>query len=163
MRTLISLFVILAFAGGFGALIFAQDTSADEEAVNMIAQKWAEAWNTGDMKAVAGLYTTDADYIGFTGEAVKSREEIEKTFTEMSSAAFKGAKISIQEPSIRFIKPDLAITDNTWEITDLPETEGEPPPASGLSTTVSVKQDGQWLIAVHRTRVPPAPPSTSQE
>jgi uncharacterized protein (TIGR02246 family) len=84
------------------------------------------------------------------------------SFADLMSTMFEGTKISIQMTATRFVKPDLAVGDSAWEITGLPEMEGETPPSKGTSTVVAVKQDGQWLITSHRSRVPAAPPGTDR-
>lgn len=93
----------------------------------MLATQWAEAWNRGDTKAIGDMYTGDADTIDFTGKAFKGREAIETSFVDLMSTMFEGTKISIQMTATRFVKPDLAVGDSAWEITGLPETEGETP------------------------------------
>ncbi|MFQ5792180.1 MAG: SgcJ/EcaC family oxidoreductase, partial [Acidobacteriota bacterium] len=102
MRTLWIWMSVLALA----APALAQGTEA-EEAIETMIQGWAGAWNNGDIPSIAELYTADADYISFTGEVVKGREEIEKAFAELNSGPYKGSKVTLQRTSIRFVKPDL--------------------------------------------------------
>lgn len=157
MRNLVIWTTVLVLAGMGAATVLAQEVSEDQKNIDRLATQWADAWNSQDIKAIAGLYTFDADYIAFTGEAFKGREAIEQTFAELSSGIFKGTKITIEMTGIHFIKPDLAVGDSSWALTDLPETEGETP-TTGTSTVVVTKQDDQWLIAAHRSRIPAAPP-----
>jgi uncharacterized protein (TIGR02246 family) len=127
--------------------------AADEDGVKAIAPAWAEAWNAGDMDAVAALYAEGADYVSFFGEAFKGVPAIQAAFTETNSTVYKGSKIEIETVAVTFIKPDVAVTDSTWKLTGIPD--GAPPvPTEGQSTAVAVKQGDTWKIAAHRARVP---------
>jgi uncharacterized protein (TIGR02246 family) len=150
--------VILAFC----ASALSQDTAADEEAIQALAQKYMDGWKDGDAKACAEIYVPDADVTQFTGEIDKGREAIETriaTFLE----TYKGTQIKLERSSIRFVKPDLAVWDGTWEISGLPEATGEQAPTKGLSMVVATKQNGEWLLAAGRSSVPAAPPDTGPE
>jgi uncharacterized protein (TIGR02246 family) len=162
MRDFIIWIAVFMLAGVFSTALPAQEPTEDQEAVSALAPQWADAWNRGDAKAIGDMYTEDADLIEMSGQSVKGREAIEAAFADMMSTMFEGSKISIQMTATRFIKPDLVVGDSNWEITGLPEAEGEAPPSKGTSTIVAVKQDGQWLITTHRSRIPVAAPGTDQ-
>jgi len=66
------------------------------------------AFNKGDAKAVAALWTEDGDYTDEAGRTFKGREAIEKEF----AAQFKnlaGAKLRINVKSIHFVTPEVAV------------------------------------------------------
>ena len=162
MRTSVILLTGMALAFWFGNTALSQDTAADEEAIEMLAATYTEGWKNGDAKTCASVYAPDADVMDFTGKSFKGREEIENSIAEVL-VMYEGSEIELQKTAIRFVKPDLAVWDGTWEMTGVPETEGQPPPTKGLSTVVAVKQEGgQWMLAHSLTSVPAAPPSTSQ-
>jgi uncharacterized protein (TIGR02246 family) len=152
MRYWIATIAVVAL--GLGTAAVAQD----EDAVNAIATQWAEAWNAGDMDTVGALYTEDSDYVDAFGEAVKGKAEIQAGLTEMHSTVYEGTKLSVETTAVQFVKPDVAISDTVWEFTDVPTVEGVSAPAKGQSTVVLVKEGEAWKIAVHRTRIPVAPP-----
>ena len=158
MRKWIAVLGAVALASGLSVAVGAQDASDDEEAVKSIAATWVEAWNAGDMKAVGDLYTDDSDYVDLFGQSLKGRTDIEASFSEVKSATYEGAKLSIETKAVHFVKSDLAVSDTVWEVSDLPEAEGPAPPSKGQATIVVQKQaDGQWKIVAHRTRVPQSP------
>ena len=110
------------------------------------------------MKAVGDLYTDDSDYVDLFGQSLKGRTDIEASFSQVKSATYEGAKLSIETKAVHFVKSDLAVSDTVWEVSDLPEAEGPAPPSKGQATIVVQKQaDGQWKIVAHRTRVPQSP------
>jgi uncharacterized protein (TIGR02246 family) len=148
---------MLALATGVVGLAAAQETTDEEAALKAIGSQWADAWNAGDMTAVGALYTEDADYVNFFGQSVSGRAQIEATFSEALDTVYKGAKITIETTAVHFVKPDIVVSDSEWEVTGVPEGEGPKIPTKGASTAVMVKQDGEWKIAAHRTRVAAAP------
>jgi uncharacterized protein (TIGR02246 family) len=156
------LLTVMALAASFGITALSQDTAAEAEAIEMQATKYEEGWNNGDVQAAASIYAPDADIIDFMGRSYKGREEIEKSIAEVLTM-YEGSQIKLERTSIRFIKPDLAVWDGTWELTGVPEVEGPAPPTKGLSTVVAVKQEGQWLIAYGLSNVPPQPPTPGQD
>ncbi len=160
MRDLILRITVFMLVSVVSTPLLAQESTEDQEAVSALAPQWAEAWNRGDAKAIGDMYTDDADYIEMTGQAFKGRAAIETAFADMMATMFEGTKISIEMTATRFIKPDLVVGDSNWEITGLPEMEGEAPPSNGTSTIVAVKQDGQWLITSHRSRILAAAPGS---
>ncbi|MGD8895391.1 MAG: SgcJ/EcaC family oxidoreductase [Acidobacteriota bacterium] len=157
MRKGMIVLAVLALASGMTGLVVAQETTDEEAALKAVGSQWADAWNAGDMTAVGALYAEDADYVNFFGQSFKGREQIEASFAEVHEGVYKGSKISIETTAVRLVKPDVAISDSAWEMTGLPEVEGPAMPSKGLSTAVMVKQDGEWKIAAHRTRVAAAP------
>jgi uncharacterized protein (TIGR02246 family) len=154
MRNWMTALVVLTLAVGLAPAAGAQDS--EEMAVQAVATSWAEAWNAGDMDAIGALYAEASDYVNFFGETVTGRSAIQAAFAEINSTVYKGTKISIEPAALTFIKPDVAVSDTTWEITGLPA--GAPKvPTAGQSTAVMVKQDGGWKIVAHRSRVPQQP------
>ena len=164
MRKWIAVLGAIALASGLSVVVGAQDASDDEAAVKNIAGQWAKGWNAGDMTAIGDLYTDDSDYVDLFGASHKGRADIEATFGEINSAVYKGSKISIEMKAVHFVKPDLAVADSVWEVSDLPKAEGPAPPSKGQATLVAAKQaDGQWKIVAHRTRVPQSPVPAPEE
>jgi uncharacterized protein (TIGR02246 family) len=156
MRTL----MILAIGFAFTVMVapaLGQGTPADEAAIRKAADQFPPAWAKGDAKALAALYTTDADYVSSTGLTAKGRAEIEKAYSAQFTGVYKATSLKNATTNIRFLKPDIAITSGTFEVSGLRGPGGqEAPPRKGISTSVLVKQNGQWLITALRAWVPPA-------
>ncbi len=159
MRVFFSVITVLGLVVSLGSVIVAQDTTADEEAIRQLDERWDEAWANRDAKALAALYTEDADGINDMGETVTGRMAIEERWAKNFENLPEGAQSEGEQLFIRFIRPNIAIADGAWAVTGLPETEGGPP-TEGLYTSVLAKKDGQWLITAGRSRIPVIPPST---
>ena len=52
--------------------------AADEAQVSAVAAGWETAWNNHDMKALATLFTDDADFVNVGARHWKGRAQIEK-------------------------------------------------------------------------------------
>ena len=134
-----------------------QGTPADEAAIRKAMDQFPPAWAKGDAKSLAALYTTDADYVSSTGLMAKGRAEIEKAYVTQFSGVYKGTTLKNATTNVRFLTPDIAIINGTFEVTGLRGPDGkEAPPRKGINTSILVKQNGQWLITALRAWVPPA-------
>ena len=121
----------------------------DEKALQEQNEAFVAAFNRGDIKAVAEAYAPDVDFLSAQGQRVQGRDALEKYFAK-GFAESKGLKLKHSDSSIRFLKPDVAIADGTWEITGRPEGT----PATGHYTAILMKRDGQWFIVYDRPMVP---------
>jgi uncharacterized protein (TIGR02246 family) len=122
---------------------------ADEKAVRELHREVIAAYNKGDAEAVAACYAPDADLVGIRGDTYHGRAEIEKCYTTLF-AHNKGARLKSPFSSVRFLTPEVAISDHAEELTP----PGEGWPGRVHATVVYVKRDGKWLQASVRLMVP---------
>jgi len=134
----------------------AADRAADEAAIRANIEQFVRAYNTGDAKLVASLFTPDAQIVDKDGDEAQGREAIAKTFADSFAAAPK-KKLEVFVESIRFLGPDLALEVGTTKETYSP---GEPPERDRY-TVLHVKRDGKWQMALAREEE--GPPPTSHE
>ncbi|MFQ5792179.1 MAG: YybH family protein [Acidobacteriota bacterium] len=140
----------------------AADMAAEEEAIQQAADAFTAAWNNGDAKAIAELFAPDGDSVSPEGELATGREEVEKRYAEDFSETYKGTTISITTTSIRFLEPDVALVDGSYEIAGMKGPEGEEMPVvKGLYLNVCMKEGGQWLIVSLRPMIPVKAPGTT--
>jgi uncharacterized protein (TIGR02246 family) len=115
---------------------------ADEAALRGIAQAYSRAYNTGDARALAALFTDDAEMIDEDGERLRGRPMIEDVFRAM----FKdrpGASIKIAPASLRFLGPDVAQEEGQTVVT----VPGNPAPTTRHYTVLFVKQANRWIYS----------------
>ena len=86
----------------------AVDHTADEAAIRANIEQFVKAYNAGDAKAVAALFTADGQIEDKDGNVSEGREAIAKTFGELFAATPK-KRIEVSVESIRFIGADLAM------------------------------------------------------
>jgi uncharacterized protein (TIGR02246 family) len=122
----------------------AEGIRPDEQAIRESAAAFARAFNAMDAKAVAALFTANAEIVDQAGRRVQGREAIQQVFAGVFQAHPK-SQIKITVQSVHFLTPSLAMEDGTST------TEA----ADGLLernryTVVHVKQDGAWRMASAR-------------
>lgn len=123
----------------------------EEAAIRAIVQRYVDARERRDPKAVETLFTADADQLVSSGEWRRGRDEVVRG--AMASSQRTGGRRSIDVESIRMITPDVAIADGRYNLTGL---------ASGQTrrmwTTLILKRTSQgWRIAGIRNMLPASP------
>jgi uncharacterized protein (TIGR02246 family) len=122
-----------------------ESREADREAIRQAGEAFAAAFEKGDARAVAALWTDAAEFVHEDGVTLRERAEIEKAFTQV----FKDgppAKFEVDVRSIRFPSKDMAIEEGF--LRHIPTGPGLP--SSSRYETVLVREGGKWLIARSR-------------
>jgi uncharacterized protein (TIGR02246 family) len=115
--------------------------AADEAAIRKAVGSYVAAFNRGDAKALAALWSPDAVYTNrLSGEQVVGRAEIEKQFAAILSEV-KGAKLEAKTESVRFVSPNVAVEQGTAKVIRPDQT-----PEESDYTAVYVRRDGEWLL-----------------
>jgi uncharacterized protein (TIGR02246 family) len=114
---------------------------AEAAELKKTAAAFSAAYNKGDLEAVLGFWTEDAELIRESGKTFSGREAIRSVFKK-SLAENKGNKQSIRATSVRFIKPDVASTEGVVTVTT-PEGAVD----EGRYAALLVKQGGKWLFS----------------
>jgi uncharacterized protein (TIGR02246 family) len=129
---------------GLATIAFAADTdrqATDTAAIQKGVEAYVAAYNKGDAKALASMWSPDAVYTNpMTGQQVVGREAIEKQFAEIFAQS-KGAKLEAKTDSIKFVSPNVAVEQGTAKVIGAGET-----PEESQYSAVYVKRDGQWLL-----------------
>jgi uncharacterized protein (TIGR02246 family) len=127
------------------------DRSADEKAIRANIAAFVKAYNAGDAKAIAALFTADGVAVDNDGTEAKGRKAIADTFARL----FKenpARRIEVFVESIRFLGSELAEEVGTTRETTAP-TE---PPDYGRYTVLHIKRGGKWQMALARDEDGPA-------
>jgi uncharacterized protein (TIGR02246 family) len=123
----------------------ATDHAADEKAIRANVAQFVKAFNAGDAKAVAALFTPDGQIEDKDGHVHTGREAIAKTFAQLFKE-LPDKNIEVFVESIRFLGPDLAIEVGSTKETPSPID----PPEYERYTALHVKRDGKWQMALAR-------------
>lgn len=117
--------------------------AAETAAIRAGAKAFVAAFNKGDAKAIAALWTPNGEYMDATGRRFNGRAEIEKDYAEFF-ADNPDTKIRITIDSVRLLSSDAAIEDG-HAVTSPTVAAG----AAGSSryTVTHVKVGGKWLMA----------------
>jgi uncharacterized protein (TIGR02246 family) len=128
--------------------------SADEAAIRQAVSNYLAAREHRDPKAVANVFTPDADQLVSTGEWRRGREELVRGTLASSESTGGHRTITIQ--TVRLLAPSVAIADGPYDLTGL---------AGGQSrrmwtTFVLTRGSDGWRIAAIRNMRPSIPVPT---
>lgn len=136
---------------GLAPLCNAQVQSANvaqsSELTKILAESKAfvDAFNRGDAKAVASLWTEDGDFVDEAGQRYSGRDEIEKAYVAFF-ASNPRSQIRILVDSLRLLNENTAIEDGRSVV----DGSASGAPGHGKYTAVHVKVNGKWHMATVR-------------
>jgi uncharacterized protein (TIGR02246 family) len=123
-----------------------KEPTAAEKAAKAQAAAYVAAFNKGEAKALAALYAEDVQYTNEDGATVIGRAAVQEGLAKFF-AKNKGAKLSVEMESARFLTPEVLVEKGLTTIGD--ETT--------RYVCSYVKKDGAWLISeLNETTLPPA-------
>ncbi len=159
IRVSILLVVILWIA--IPAAAQTKGNAKDQEALMSIAQKWQDAWNQHDMKALAALVAENVDFITVGGTWLKSQKNFEEHHATRHQMQFKESIWTTKNAEVKFIRPDVAVVHVKWGMKSDKDLAGTPrQPRDGIFTWVLEKRKGKWLIiAAQNTNISQLVPS----
>jgi uncharacterized protein (TIGR02246 family) len=132
------------------ASVPAQPTG-DEVAVRGVIAKYVAGREHSDEKAVAALFTQDADQLVSTGEWRKGREEVVRG--TLASSQSTGGTRTVTVESVRFLSPDVALADGRYEIAGMASFA-----TRRMWSTFVLKRTAEgWRIAAIRNMLPAEP------
>jgi uncharacterized protein (TIGR02246 family) len=123
--------------------------SRDESTIRGNIEAFVKAYNAHDAKAVAGLFSPEAQVIDEDGETTQGRNAIEKRVAGTFAESPQG-RIKLDVESIRFVGSALAIETGKSTVTPSP---GGAPDISTYSAVHLKSSDGKWLIGFVRETV----------
>ncbi|MEO7792054.1 MAG: SgcJ/EcaC family oxidoreductase [Vicinamibacterales bacterium] len=128
-------------------------SSADDGAVRDVVRRYIDGRDARDAKAVAALFTADADQLVSSGEWRQGREQV--VTGSLASSTQAGGRRSIEVERVRLVSRDVAVADGRYAITG-----GEGGDRRLWSTFVMIREAGGWRIAAIRNMLPaPAAPA----
>lgn len=130
---------------------WAQAQGGDDAAVRDVVKRYVDAREARDAKALAELFTDDADQLVSSGEWRKGRDQVVKGGLASSAASSGKRTISVQ--SVRFVGKDVAIVDGPYEIVGA-AAGGEN--RKMWTAFVMTRGAGGWRISAIRNMLPAA-------
>jgi uncharacterized protein (TIGR02246 family) len=134
-----SLFFILSYTS-----LFALDNS-DRNEIDRIVEHFTYAWNDCEGKGSGDYYAQDADFVNIFGTAFSGKQEIETRHVKIHETFLKGSLFEVIKTKIREAKPEVAITQVYWKVTNIQKPGAET--MKGIFTHTFVKINGIWEIA----------------
>lgn len=119
-----------------------ESTVADEAAIRAGSQAFVAAFNKGDAKAVAALWTETGEYVDDRGEVFAGRKAIEEEYATFFKAN-PGHKIRLIVDSIKLLSDAAALEDGRAMLDPAPPGA----PAVSKYVAIHVKVDGEWRMS----------------
>ena len=116
-------------------------------AVDGFLDQFRTAWDAGDARAYAALFTEDATYVIFLGEAMVGRNEIERNHVDVFGRWQKGTKMAVKAIAVQSLGADACSVLTAGGI-------GEKTPIAydKMQTFTLVRRGDRWLCAAfHNT------------
>jgi uncharacterized protein (TIGR02246 family) len=138
----LTVILTLASASGIAA------ESGDVEAIRVLQDEQAAAWNRHDAHAYAKLFAEDGEVINIQGWWWKGRQEIERKLSQAFAFVFAESRLSIVEVHAKVLDPDYALAHVIWQMEGARAPPGAPsPPREGIQLQVLRKGSEGWRIA----------------
>ena len=125
------------------------ESSVDDREVRDVVRRYVEAREARDPKAVAALFTADADQLVSSGEWRRGREAVVKG--SLASSQQAQGKRTFTVDSVRMIAANVALADSRYEIAQADGTTRRM-----WASWLLVKGAGGWKIAAIRNMLPAA-------
>ena len=110
MKTVVALAILAASAI---SLVHASQ-QADEDEIRRIQQRWDDAWNRHDIKALSALVAEDVRFVNVAGNVLNGRDEFEKLQTRTHATQFKDSVRTVTGTDIKFLSADIAVAHVSW-------------------------------------------------
>jgi ketosteroid isomerase-like protein len=121
------------------------DHAGDEAALQKLNAALVDAVSAGNFKGAGALWEADGIYYTVGGEKVSGPAQIEAALAD----ALDGAKVSIQNSSVYWASPDVAVVQGSWQVSG---SDGQS--NSGLVMSVIRRAGSAWKFIVVRPWVP---------
>lgn len=145
---------------GYGGLQAA--SVAAESEIQALADAQMAAWSTKDATAFAATFSTDARFLGPTGQVAEGRAAIRAQHAFLFAGPFAGTTETLQIVDIRFLTGTIAVVYLQAALAGLQSVppglpESEPGVVRTTKTWVVQKRAGTWLIVTqHMAPVVPS-------
>jgi len=120
----------------------AKGRADDEKAIRESVTAFTAAFQKGDAKAIAALFTEDGEAVDAEGGTIQGRESIAEHYGARFAGS-SGDKLETAVESIKFLAPGVARETGVTQHTP----SGGSSPTSRRYTAIHVKQGGSWLVA----------------
>jgi uncharacterized protein (TIGR02246 family) len=111
-----------------------------DPALEQLSKDFEAAFNKGDAKALAALYTADAFHLAPNNQVLHGRAAIEKFYVTSFADATKPPTLSLQPGRTQMLTSDVALTEGTYELVGAAVTKA-------IYVLTMVRQGEQWRLA----------------
>lgn len=124
-----------------------------------LADRYASAWNAGDMPAFGALYLPDARHVNMSGEFLRGRNTIVDVHRRNRASYPASVRMTAQLEGARAITEDAIIAVVRLELVNDPAKPGAV--STSRVTFTLVRREGEWKIAQAHAYGASAAPTTA--
>lgn len=110
-----------------------------------IPARFVEAWNRKDARAIADLFTENADFVNVVGIWWQNSEEIYKAHEYGLSVIFPQSRLTLGKVKVKMLHPEIAIIHARMNLVGQTEKKGETAQRHNLFLFVARNNGGEWL------------------
>lgn len=138
-------------AAAFDLSAAAHARSSAEQAIRQVISAFTQSWDRGDAAGIASAYESRGDFVSPDGLHAVGRAAIEAFYEAAFARGYAHSRGEFTVRGIRFIRPDFAIVDGVWEITNAHDPNGRVRvPERGLAVALLRKHGAGWQIVALR-------------
>ena len=137
------------------AAVTTTHNSADA-AIRGLMANFILRWHDSDARGLSVFFVPDGDFINPDGSWMKGRKQIEEFYAQAFSMGYAGSTATASVDQIQFLKPDIAVMDGKFGISDaITRDHHALPPEKGRYTAILKESAGRWWIVSNREMEPP--------
>ena len=126
---------------------------ADSAAIKQSVADFTDSFNRHDAHAAAMSFADDADLTNIRGAVTHGRKAIDALYVGLFQGRLKDARRTVAVTGIRYLAPEIASVDCTWEISGTKADDGSVMPVRHgilvLVMTKDAKQNKKWVMTVY--------------
>ncbi|ABF39227.1 conserved hypothetical protein [Candidatus Koribacter versatilis Ellin345] len=133
---------------GYAVVVDIEKGHSLAAAVEAIARKHEQAWNSHDRRAYEEMFTEEADFVNVIAQHARGRDHIGRDFEQIHRTFMRNSVLKTERPEVRPLTDDSAIAHIRWEMTGMEKLPGWniPDVRRGVLLYVLVKRDGEWKV-----------------
>lgn len=162
VRLMFASLVLLATTAAATESITGHST-AQETALKELMSNFTLDWHRSDPHALSMFWVADGDFINPNGQVLHGRAEIEAFYSAAFAHGYSGSTATASIENIRFVRPDVALIDGTFQITGAVTPDHQAiPHETGRYTVLAERVSGKWWIIANREMEPPVSVRSSE-
>jgi uncharacterized protein (TIGR02246 family) len=123
----------------------AEDRRDDRAGMQATLDTLKAAFEAGDAKGCAAVWTAEGEYIADGGVTVRGRAEVEKSYTELFARHPK-PKVTAERQTLRFVSKDAAVEEGYFQV----KLDAAAAAVTSRYSILFAREDGKWRVAVLR-------------
>lgn len=136
-------------------------TAGFDDGAPALARRFVAAFNSGDARALAGLFTEDAEFVNIYGIRMSGRSGIEHGHQAAFASRLDGATLTLQDVEQHAVTNDLAVVQVEWHLERAPDADPDlvVPDSAGVLTFTALRSPAGWHFVCGANVMESTPPS----